>query len=70
MLEGHDLMRLVDDGDRQPPAVMQDARVGRVRDVSDGEHDRHVGRARLSAAKLTERTLRTRATFFSDRVTR
>ena len=50
----HDRMILVDeDRARQPPGVMQGARVGRVGDLSDGEHDRHVGRARLCAVELT-----------------
>ena len=39
---------------------MQDARLGRVGDVPDGGRDRHDGRARLCAAELTERPLRTR----------
>ena len=65
--ESLDLMILVDDGGRQPPAVMQRARVGRVGDVPDGGRDRHDGRARLCAAELTGRPLRTRSiTFFGS----
>ena len=46
---------------------MQDARVGRVGDVPDGEYDRHNVLARVRAAELTGSPLRSRTLlFFSD----
>ena len=36
---------------------MQDARVGRVGDVADGERDQYAGLARLCAAELTGKPL-------------
>ena len=43
---------------------MQGARVGRVGDVADGEHDRHDVRARQCAAELTGSPLRSRTLQF------
>ena len=72
MLEGLDLMRLVDDGAtvaRQPPVVMQDAPVGRGGDEPDGGRDRHDGPATPCAGMLTGRALRAREHRLSFRVT-
>ena len=43
---------------------MQDARVGRVGDVADGERDQYAGLARLCAAELTGKPLRSHTQHF------
>ena len=69
MLEGYDLMRLVDDGGRQPSVVMQDAPVGRGGDEPDGGRGQHGGPAQPCAGLLTGGPLRAREHRLSFRVT-